>query len=203
MSVERIIDDPAAAAALIASGGRLERHSLVMERDLARASAAPSAIRGFSIAPMSPGRAREYGEVVGRAYPPEHLDHEPTDLDPDSAARAILELMRGETLGPWIAAASLHLADHNDRIAGQIVVNESAASDTSEAGPFVTDICVDPAFAGRGLGTALLAASAGLLTDLGWSTMALAVTVGNPARRMYERSGFRVIAESWRIETAG
>ena len=106
-------------------------------------------------------------------------------------------------MGPWIAGASLHVADRSDRIVGLILVNETAASGTSVARPFVTDICVDPAEAGHGLGTALLAASAGRVADLGWSTLTLAVTVGNPAQRVYERLGFRVSSESWRIETAG
>lgn len=203
MAVERIVDDPAAAAASIASGGRLERHSVAMVLDLAQASPVPLVIAGFSIAPMDPVRVMEYGEVVGRAYPPEHLDHESADSDTDSAAQEISDVIRGDTMGPWIAGASLHIADHSDRIVGQILVNETTASGTSEARPFVTDICVDPAAAGHGLGTALLAASAGHLADLGWSTLTLVVTVGNPAQRVYERFGFRVTAESWRIETAG
>ncbi len=203
MTVERIVDDPAAAAASIASGGRLERHSVAMVLDLAQASPVLLVITGFSIAPMNLDRVIEYGEVVGRAYPPEHLDHESADSDPDSAAQEIIDVIRGETMGPWIAGASLHVADHNDRIVGQILVNETTASGKSVARPFVTDICVDPAAAGHGLGTALLAASAAHLADLGWSTLALVVTVGNPAQRVYERLGFRVIAESWQIETAG
>ena len=203
MTVERIVDDPSAAAAAIASGGRLERHSVVMALDLAQASPVPLVIGGFSIAPMNLGRVIEYGEVVGRAYPPEHLDHKSADSDTNLAAQEIIDVIRGETMGPWIAGASLHVADRNDRIVGQILVNETTASGTSVAGPFVTDICVDPAAAGHGLGTALLAASAGHLADLGWSTLTLVVTVGNPAQRVYERLGFRLTAESWRIETAG
>lgn len=202
MAVERVTD-PAAAAALIASGGRLERHSVLMELDLARASPAPLVVGGFSIAPVDPDRVAEYADVVGRAYPPEHLDHEASDSDAEAAALAILEVMRGETMGPWIAGASLHVADHHDRVVGQILVNETTARDASAARPFVTDICVDPAAAGHGLGSALLARSAGELADLGWSTLTLVVTVGNPAQRVYERLGFRVSSESWRILTAG
>ncbi|MEO6998168.1 MAG: GNAT family N-acetyltransferase [Terracoccus sp.] len=202
MAVQRIVDDPAAAAASIAAGGRLLRHSVLMVLDLALASPAPLVGDGFSIAPMSPDRVIEYGEVVSRAYPPEHPDHEPADSDPESAAQAVLEVMRGETMGPWIAGASLHVADHTDRIVGQILVSETTASDTSVGGPFVTDVCVDPAVAGHRLGAALLAASAGRLVVLGWSALTLVVTVGNPAQRVYARLGFRVTAESWRIETA-
>ncbi len=202
MTVERIVDDPAAAATAIASGGRLMRHSVVMVLDPALAAPAPLVSDGFSIAPMSPDRVMEYGAVVARAYPPEHPDHEPADANPESAAQAVLEVMRGEAMGPWMAGASLHVADHTDRIVGVVLVTETTASGTCVARPFVTDICVDPAVAGQRLGSALLAASAGLLADLGWTTLTLVVTVGNPAQRVYERLGFRVASESWRIETA-
>ncbi len=203
MAVQRIVDDPAAAAASIASGGHLHRHAVVMVLDLTLASPEPPVIDGFSIAPANPDRAIEYGEVVTRAYPPDHPDHEPSDRDSASAAQAVLDVMRGETMGPWITGASLHVADHTDRIVGQILITETTASGTVVAGPFVTDVCVDPAVAGHGLGTALLATSAGRLADLGWSTLTLVVTVGNPAQHVYERLGFRVTSESWRIETAG
>ncbi|MEO5745200.1 MAG: GNAT family N-acetyltransferase, partial [Terracoccus sp.] len=163
---------------------------------------APPVSDGFSIAPMSPQRATEYGAVVTCAYPPEHPDHEPADADPESAAQSVLEVLRGEAMGPWIAEASLHVADHTDRIVGVVLVTETTASGTCVAGPFVTDICVDPAVAGQRLGSALLAASVGRLADLGWSTLTLVVTVGNPAQHVYERLGFVVASESWRIETA-
>lgn len=84
MTVERIVGDPAAAAASIASGGHLERHSVVMVLDLTLALPAPLVIDGFWIAPMNPDRVNEYGEVVARAYPPEHPDHEPADADQES-----------------------------------------------------------------------------------------------------------------------
>ncbi|MEO6571015.1 MAG: GNAT family N-acetyltransferase [Ilumatobacteraceae bacterium] len=200
MAVERIVDDPAGAAASIAAGGRLDRHSVVMVLDPADAPSSMSLAVGFSIAPMDEERVAEYGEVVGRAYPPSHPDHEPADADPDSAAEAFRHFMRGEQIGPWIAAASLHVTDDAGRVVGLILVNETGASELSDAGPFVTDVCVDPVAAGNGIGRALLVASAGRLAELGWAVMTLVVTVGNPARQVYERLGFRVSAETWRIE---
>lgn len=202
MTTLRILNDPARAAATIAAGGRLDRHSVVMMLDTALAPAEPAVDPGISIGPMEPARVSAYGEVVARAYPPEHPDHEPTDADPESAARSFAQYIRGEEIGPWIAGASLHAADAAGRVVGVLLVNETAASDAFAAGPFVTDLCVDPAMAGRGLGTALLATSAARLAELGWTTLTLVVTVGNPAQRVYERLGFRVTNESWRIVTA-
>lgn len=149
---------------------------------------------------MDAGRVGEYGEVVGRADPPEHPDHEPADADPTSATDAFAHYLRGDQIGPWIAEASLHVTDRAGRVVGLILVNETSANELFGAGPFVTDLCVDPAAAGNGIGRALLIASACRLTAIGWSDMTLVVTVGNPARRVYERLGFRVSAESWRIE---
>ena len=127
MAIQRIVDDPAAAAASLASGGQLDRHSVVMVFDLALAPREPLMIDGFSIAPLKPDPAIEYGEVVTRAYPPEHPDHEPDDSDRASAAQAVSKVIRGEAMGPWIAGASLHVADQNDRIVGHILVNETTA----------------------------------------------------------------------------
>lgn len=191
MAVERIVDDPVAAANSIAAGGRLDRHSVVMVLDLGRRRATPPVLDGFSMAPMTPDRVLEYGRVVGRAYPPEHLDHEPADSDPESAGRAILEVIRGEVMGPWIDGASLHVVDDADRIVGQILVTATTAGGALVAAPFVVDVCVDPASTGHGIGSALLATSARRLSDLGWSTLTLVVSVGNPAQRVYNVSASR------------
>jgi ribosomal protein S18 acetylase RimI-like enzyme len=200
--VERVLDDPARAAALIASGGRLERHSVIMVLGLAEAAPSPPLAAGFSVAPMDPDRLLEYGEVVRRAYPPEHPDHEPSDSDAETVAAALSRCVRGEEIGPWISEASWHVVDHAASVVGLIVVNETSASDAFAAGPFVTDLCIDPTAAGHGLGSALLSTSVRSLAELGWTTLILVVTVGNPAQRVYERLGFRVTVESWRIRTA-
>jgi ribosomal protein S18 acetylase RimI-like enzyme len=198
--MERIVDDPARAAALIAAGGELDRHSVAMVLDLAGVPSPTSLAAGFCLDSMDARRVAEYGEVVGRAYPPEHPDHEPSDADPVAASDGFAHYVRGEKIGPWVAEASLHVTDRDGRVVGLILVNETSASEAFGAGPFVTDLCVDPAVAGNGIGRALLLASAGRLAELGWQEMTLVVTVGNPARRVYERLGFRVSAETWRIE---
>ena len=143
MTVVRMVDDADRAATTIAAGGQLERHSVVMVCDLARTSPVSSPA-GFTIAPMEATRVREYGEVVMRAYPPEHPDHEPSDADPEATAEVFLQFLRGKEIGPWIAGASLHATDADDRVVGALLINETAASDAIPAGPFVTNVCVDP-----------------------------------------------------------
>lgn len=202
MTVVRIVDDADRSATTIAAGGVLERHSVVMVCDLARTSPVqPPA--GFTIAHMEATRVREYGEVVMRAYPPEHPDHEPADADPEATAEVFLQFLRGEEIGLWIADASLHATDAYDRVVGALLINETAAGDAIPAGPFVTNVCVDPQWAGHGLGSTLLTAAIARLAELGWEHLSLVVTVGNPAQRVYERLGFRVVAESWRIALPG
>ncbi len=200
MAVERILDDPARAAALIAAGGRLDRHSVIMVLDPADAPPSTPLVAGFSIGSMDAAHVSEYGEVISRAYPPEHTDHEPGDADPAVVAVSLERYLRGDEIGPWIGEASLHVTDPSDRIVGLILVNETGASEAFEAGPFVTDLCVDPAAGGNGIGRALIVESANRLAAAARPNMTLVVTVGNPARRVYERLGFRVSGESWRIE---
>lgn len=202
MAVNRILNDPAAAAAAIAAGGRLERHSMVMVLDSADAPPSTPLTGGFSIAPMDAEHIVDYGGVIRRAYPPDHPDHEPGDADPASAASTLRHYLSGEQIGAWIPEASLHATDRTGGVVGLIIVNETDATEAFDAGPFVTDVCVDPAAAGNGIGGELVIASARALAELGWAYMTLVVTVGNPAQRVYERLGFRVSAESWRIEVA-
>jgi GNAT superfamily N-acetyltransferase len=51
---------------------------------------------------------------------------------------------------------------------------------------------VAPAWRNHGVGTALIVRSGHRLAALGATEWTLAVTVGNPAQRLYERLGFRV-----------
>ena len=51
---------------------------------------------------------------------------------------------------------------------------------------------VSPEWRNRGVGTALVTRSGNRLSATGATEWTLAVTVGNPAQRLYERLGFRV-----------
>ena len=51
---------------------------------------------------------------------------------------------------------------------------------------------VAPEWRNRGVGTALIVRSGNRLAARGATEWTLAVTVGNPAQRLYERLGFRV-----------
>lgn len=61
-----------------------------------------------------------------------------------------------------------------------------------ERTPEVT-IGVDESYRGRGIGTALLGALAERARSGGFEQLSLSVERGNPARRLYERAGYREI----------
>ncbi len=103
---------------------------------------------GFSYVTMDAGRVAEYGELVGRAYPPSHPDHERADADPASASGAFARYLSGDQIGPWIAEASLHVTDRAGRVVGLVLVNETrgrAMRSTARSSPIGTSIPPPPA----------------------------------------------------------
>ena len=194
-----VFDRGDVAEGLLERGGVLARHSLVMTLDLTgRLPAAPASVP-VSIGPMASTRTAQYGAVLCRAYPPDHPDHESGDADPRAAASTIESYLRGEQVGAWIPDASLEATDQGGRVMGVIVISQIEASLAFAGGPWITDVFVDPEFAGLGIGGALIAQAATLLATQGRPTLGLAVTASSPARRLYERMGFVTRHEIWRI----
>lgn len=192
-----ILDDPVGARARLDAGEVLERHSVRMVLDLTQPLAVIAVPSGISIAPAVHEHVASYGRVVCAAYRGDHVDHQPEDDDPVAAAQLMAGYMAGEDPGPWIASASLH-AVSGDGVIGGVVVVSDAAPDAGPR-PWITDIAVDPGWTGRGVGAALLSTAAARLVDRGDASVWLAVTVGNPARRLYERLGFTTAHEVWRF----
>jgi ribosomal protein S18 acetylase RimI-like enzyme len=56
----------------------------------------------------------------------------------------------------------------------------------------IMDIALAPEYRGRGIGTALLRA---VMAEAGARTVSIHVEANNPARRLYERLGFRPVGE--------
>ena len=76
---------------------------------------------------------------------------------------------------------------------GAILLSEMPPSPTYPGGPWVTEIFVDPDATGRGIGGALLARA--VTPSRPGPDVGLAVTVGNPARRLYESLGFATLQD--------
>lgn len=183
-----VVDRDDVADALVRRGATPGRHLLAMDLDLRAPRPAPRPC-AVTIGPMEVERTADYGAIVSRAYPPGHIDHEPSDAEPEGAARTVAALLRGEQVGPWLADASFD-AREDGRVLGAILLSEMPPSSTYPGGPWVTEIFVDPAAAGRGIGGALLGRAMAALEAAGRSTLGLAVTVGNPAQRLYDSMGF-------------
>ena len=108
-------------------------------------------------------------------------DHgEPPELHASEARRTI-----GGEYGPVEWDASL-LATFDQQVIGATVVT------LDRAHLLLAFALVSPEWRNRGLGTALVIRSANRLSAMGATEWTLAVTVGNPAQRLYERVGFRI-----------
>ncbi|MEN3538345.1 GNAT family N-acetyltransferase [Microbispora sp. ZYX-F-249] len=178
---------------LVERGARLQRHATVMRCDLPIArpveGAAPD---GFRLVPCDRAPADIFPAWFA-AYPPGHPDHRPRD--PGKALEEeLVPLLNGEEIGPLLPCSVLAVRDGSPgEVVGGVFVNDSAR------GPGIADVFRHPERSPRGLGalmlsTALVRAAADGLTSLG-----LAVTEGNPARRVYERLGFRVVDVSMTV----
>ncbi|MUH46172.1 MAG: GNAT family N-acetyltransferase [Actinobacteria bacterium] len=140
--------------------------------------------------------AFEWAEILPSwkaAYAPGHPDHEPGDDDLllESELRPYVERA---ALGPVHRSTTLAIVD--GRVAGAIVIS-LRPEPVPFGGPWITEVWRDPATPLRGLGAALIERALGLLCADGFKTLGLAVTDGNPARRVYERLGFEPALESW------
>jgi ribosomal protein S18 acetylase RimI-like enzyme len=61
----------------------------------------------------------------------------------------------------------------------------------------VLDLAIAPPAQGRGFGAALLVHAMIGTRDAGLPTLGLTVTDGNPARRLYDRMGFRPVLRTF------
>jgi len=191
-----IVDSAALADALVDQGLTLVRAASVMVLRLPIPSPGAPA-PGVELRPLQ-DTPEDYGEVMRRAYPPDHPDHEHGDATPEGAAATIRDYLSGEIVGPVISEASAE-ARLDGALVGVNVVSEMPSDDEFDGGPWITDLFVDPVAQGQGVGRALLGHAIGQLSAAGRPTLGLAVTLGNPAVRLYEDLGFVVLGTRWNL----
>lgn len=142
---------------------------------------APLAEAGFSLRLMAPP-----DEPALRAMYVRHRRDEFAPLGlPEVQLRALLESqfsIQSQQYAQTYANMSVHVLWRDGDVAGRLMLGEA------DGMLRVLDILIAPEWRGRGIGGALLAA---LLAQAGCE-VALNVAKGNPARRLYERLGFRV-----------
>jgi ribosomal protein S18 acetylase RimI-like enzyme len=196
-----VLDDVAEVRARLGDGGRVERHFVRMALDLTQPLPKAPMPAGFVAAPVRADRVAAYARVVCAAYVAGHPDHQIEDDDPAAAALVIAGYLHGDEPGPWIEEASLHAVGPDAGMAAVLVASEYSPDGGDPHQPWITELAVDPWWAGRGVGPALVIGAAERLVERGDRTLGLAVTMGNPARLLYERLGFDKTHEVWRIST--
>lgn len=179
------------AQALLAAGAEQRRRSTVMSATLP----SPAAAMRLPTVPRRQVPARALLPGWRAAYPVGHPDHE-AGTDDEVIASCWDVYDSPEYAGAEHRSGGIVLRAGRP-VGGVIIgVREEPAP---WGGPWVNDIWVDPQFAGRGIGAALLGQAQWLLARDGFRTLGLVVSQGNPARRLYERSGFRTVMESWTL----
>lgn len=189
-------EDDALADALVAAGGVQQRHSHVMSRAVAATDMPAEWTLPWQLDALvaTTTFGPEVVPLFRRAYPPGHVDEEKgTDEEIVGDVHARL---RGERMGP-IHPGSAVVRDAGTPV-GLIIVNRVPGSPPL-AGPWVSDVCRDPDPRYRGVGGALLERAIGVVARHGEPALSLAVTVGNPAQRLYEQLGFVVAVTSRKI----
>ena len=186
----------ALAACLVRLGAAPKRHALVMQCDL-RENPAVGGIDGrFTVTPLPRDPDSALWSAIlpswRLAFPEDHPDHFAGD---DAKAIAFhLRLVDGSELGPLHRSSTLLLDEGGQAVAG-IMVN-IRPQDPPWGGAWIADIWRDPSLRGSGVGGTLIDYAKVLLGEDGYAKLTLAVTSGNPARRSYERAGFKVAIES-------
>jgi ribosomal protein S18 acetylase RimI-like enzyme len=146
------------------------------------ASVEPPLPPGVTIRPLRPADTSNLATLMAVAYAGTVDDHgEPPSVHAAEAQRTIAGHY-GEV--QWEASLLAHAC--GDKAVGATVV-------TWDRGHLLLAFAVvAPEWRNQGLGTALIIRTANHLAAEGATEWTLAVTVGNPAQRLYERLGFRV-----------
>ena len=105
-------------------------------------------------------------------------------IEDEALAAATLRLLSDPSLG------AVWLIEHDGATIGHAVVTYGFDLEFGGRDSFLTELWVDPEARGRGAATAALQLLEGELRRLDVRALHLGVLPDNPARRLYERSGF-------------
>lgn len=195
--------DESLASALVERGALPVRHFSLMSIPLAdidgRTTSGGLTAR-YDVRPLTP-ESQVPAEVVGlvrAAYPAGHPDEELGG--DDDIVRDIQHALDGVRLGTLMDQSAL--VYDADRLVALVLVNRVPGGPPT-GGPWVTDICRDPDPRYAGLGRDLLLQVLTACSRAGESAVSLAVTEGNPARRLYESLGFAVVATTRKVRIPG
>jgi len=129
------------------------------------------------------------------AYPPGHPDYL-------QGTRAELT---AENLQPLLDRSLLGANHRSSRAvfqADEVIAAIMISLREGEApygGPWLSEIWCDPRFQHQGIARSLLKTAISELNEDEFTSLGLAVSHGNPAKRLYESLGFTEVSESWTI----
>ena len=125
------------------------------------------------------------------AFPPGHPDRTPGSTEEQEFAD-LDRLLRGEEVGPVLPASRVALKAGGTVVGAAIVVDRPG--DPPWAGPWLAWAFRHPTAAPQGTGAATIAAAIASLRSDGAPALGLAVSIANPAKFVYERLGFILVA---------
>jgi ribosomal protein S18 acetylase RimI-like enzyme len=139
--------------------------------------------------PITPEDAAGAAEAFAGAY--EHSPDRALCPEVADAAQAadFLERVASSAFGPS-SLEYLRVAPAPDEEDGPLAGAAAGAEPAAGVG-FILHVAVRPAYRGRGVGTALVAETCEAFRQAGLTQAGLGVSEENPARRIYERLGFR------------
>lgn len=142
-----------------------------------------------SVRPLAIGQRSEAAGLITRAYAnhPDRILH--PDLVETTRAQRFLDSVASGAYGPTDDASLIGIVDGRE-LAGLLVGCESPAG----VG-FILQVAVDPSHQNQGLGRTLIEHFASHCARRGLERLALGVTRGNPAERLYARLGFRAVRQ--------
>ena len=182
----RVAGTEALGRALEAAGGTAARHLHVYSHDLRERPAVPDA---FDLRPIDRPAADLLPSYLA-AHPPDHVD---TPLIADEDSLEFLSRALAGELGPLLASSGLAIQD--DRVVGAVLVASLDDPEPPFIGPWVMELFRTPG--ARGAGRALLQRALALCEG---PTLGLAVTHGNPAKRLYVALGFERVFTTYSVD---
>jgi GNAT superfamily N-acetyltransferase len=131
---------------------------------------------------LRPATLADLSVVVARTRALNAVEH--IEIADDGLAAAAARLLADPTLG------HVWLVEHEGRVIGHAVVTYGFDLEFGGRDAFLTELWVDPEARGRGAATLALQLLGDLLGRHDIRALHLGVLPDNPARRLYERSGF-------------
>jgi ribosomal protein S18 acetylase RimI-like enzyme len=163
--------------ALVADGAQPLRHAHVLSHALTDLPAEPA-----GLFPLD-RPAADLVAAYEAAFPPAHPDR----------SEPVLPYLE-QTIAMGLLDAS-GVAVDGDAVVGAILVSELHEVGPPLGGPWVMEVFRDPRY--PGVGRALLERA---LARVEGPALGLTVTEGNPARRLYERLGFRRVLTAFTVQ---